>query len=150
MASSMYEENRIGKIIGGSYSEGLAIKVEDDSVVESTRIGAILVSQTEKRKYYCMLTDMVIEGMNKQALTELPRGNSSLLLNRITRGTSIYTVFKAQPVLSYDLEEKKNQPIRNIPVHASSVRRATYDDISDVFGSFEKSPRRYFSSWKCS
>jgi len=140
----MYEENRIGKIIGGSYSEGLAIKVEDDSVVESTRIGAILVSQTEKRKYYCMLTDMVIEGMNKQALTELPRGNSSLLLNRITRGTSIYTVFKAQPVLSYDLEEKKNQPIRNIPVHASSVRRATYDDISDVFGSFEKSPRRYF------
>ncbi|ACM60241.1 hypothetical protein B0S90_1434 [Caldicellulosiruptor bescii] len=144
MASSMYEENRIGKIIGGSYSEGLAIKVEDDSVVESTRIGAILVSQTEKRKYYCMLTDMVIEGMNKQALTELPRGNSSLLLNRITRGTSIYTVFKAQPVLSYDLEEKKNQPIRNIPVHASSVRRATYDDISDVFGSFEKSPRRYF------
>jgi len=144
MASSMYEENRIGKIIGGSYSEGLAIKVEDDSVVESTRIGAILVSQTEKRKYYCMLPDMVIEGMNKQALTELPRGNSSLLLNRITRGTSIYTVFKAQPVLSYDLEEKKNQPIRNIPVHASSVRRATYDDISDVFGSFEKSPRRYF------
>jgi len=144
MASSMYEENRIGKIIGGSYSEGLAIKVEDDSVVESTRIGAILVSQTEKRKYYCMLTDMVIEGMNKQALSELPRGNSSLLLNRITRGTSIYTVFKAQPVLSYDLEEKKNQPIRNIPPHASSVRRATYDDISDVFGSFEKNPKRYF------
>lgn len=144
MASSMYEENRIGKIIGGSYSEGLAIKVDDDSVVENTRIGAILVSETEKRKYYCMLTDMVIEGMNKQALTELPRGNSSLLLNRITRGTSIYTVFKAQPVLSYDLEEKKNQPIRNIPVHASSVRRATYDDISDVFGSFEKNPKRYF------
>jgi len=144
MASSMYEENRIGKIIGGSYSEGLAIKVEDYSVVESTRIGAILVSQTEKRKYYCMLTDMVIEGMNKQALSELPRGNSSLLLNRITRGTSIYTVFKAQPVLSYDLEEKKNQPIRNIPPHASSVRRATYDDISDVFGSFEKNPKRYF------
>ncbi|ADQ46411.1 protein of unknown function DUF87 [Caldicellulosiruptor kronotskyensis 2002] len=144
MASSMYEVNKIGKIIGGSYSEGLAIKVEDDSVVESTRIGAILVSQTEKRKYYCMLTDMIIDGMNKQSLSELPRGNSSLLLNRITRGTSIYTVFKAQPVLSYDLEEKKNQPIRNIPVHASSVRRATYDDISDVFGSFEKDPKRYF------
>ncbi|BCS81405.1 ATP-binding protein [Anaerocellum diazotrophicum] len=144
MPSNMYEENRIGKIIGGSYSEGLAIKVEDDSVVENTRIGAILVSQTEKRKYYCMLTDMVIEGMNKQALSELPRGNSSLLLNRITRGTSIYTVFKAQPVLSYDLEEKRNQPIRNIPVHASSVRKATYDDISDVFGSFEKNPKRYF------
>ncbi|ADQ40631.1 protein of unknown function DUF87 [Caldicellulosiruptor acetigenus I77R1B] len=144
MASSMYEENRIGKIIGGSYSEGLAIKVEDDSVVESTRIGTILVSETEKRKYYCMLTDMVIEGMNKQALTELPRGTSNYLLNRITRGTSIYTVFKAQPVLSFDLEERKNQPIRNIPPHASSVRRATYDDISDVFGSFEKDPNRYF------
>ncbi|ADQ04519.1 protein of unknown function DUF87 [Caldicellulosiruptor owensensis OL] len=144
MSGSIYEENKIGKIIGGSYSEGLAIKVEDDSVVENTRIGAILVSQTEKRKYYCMLTDMVIEGMNKQALSELPRGNSSSLLSRITRGTSIYNVFKAQPVLSYDLEEKKNQPIRNIPPHASSVRRATYDDISDVFGSFEKNPKRFF------
>ena len=144
MSGSIYEENKIGKIIGGSYSEGLAIKVEDDSVVESTRIGAILVSQTEKRKYYCMLTDMVIEGMNKQALSELPRGNSNSLLSRITRGTSIYNVFKAQPVLSYDLEEKKKQPIRNIPPHASSVRRATYDDISDVFGSFEKNPKRFF------
>ncbi|AEM73205.1 ATP-binding protein [Caldicellulosiruptor acetigenus] len=144
MASGMYEESRIGKIIGGSYSEGLAIKVEDDSMVESTRIGTILVSETEKRKYYCMLTDMVIEGMNKQALTELPRGTSNYLLNRITKGTSIYTVFKAQPVLSFDLEERKNQPIRNIPPHASSVRRATYDDISDVFGSFEKDPNRYF------
>jgi DNA helicase HerA-like ATPase len=144
MASGMYEESRIGKIIGGSYSEGLAIKVEDDSVVESTRIGTILVSETAKRKYYCMLTDMVIEGMNKQALTELPRGTSNYLLNRITKGTSIYTVFKAQPVLSFDLEERKNQPIRNIPPHASSVRRATYNDISDVFGSFEKDPNRYF------
>lgn len=61
----MYEENRIGKIIGGLYLEGFVIKVEDDFVVESIRIGIIFVSEIEKRKYYCMFIDMVIEGMNK-------------------------------------------------------------------------------------
>ncbi|WP_271629522.1 ATP-binding protein [Caldicellulosiruptor sp. DIB 104C] len=144
MPEKFYTGQRIGKVIGGSFLEGLAIKVEDDSIIEDTRIGSILVSQTEKKKYYCMLTDMVIEGMNKQSLTELPRGTEFSLLNRITRGTSIYTIFKAQPVLAFDLQEGKNQPIRNIPLHASSVRRATYDDIQDVFGSFEKDPKRFF------
>lgn len=144
MVEKLYANQNIGKVIGGSFLEGLAIKVEDDSIVEDTRIGSILVSQTEKKKYYCMLTDMVIEGMNKQSLTELPRGSSFSLLDRITRGTSIYTIFKAQPVLAFDLKEGKNQPIRNIPVHASVVRKATYGDIQDVFGSFEKDPKRFF------
>ncbi|WPX09836.1 ATP-binding protein [Anaerocellum danielii] len=144
MPENFYKQQRIGKVIGGSFLEGLAIKVEDDSTVEDTRIGSILVSQTEKKKYYCMLTDMVIEGMNKQSLTELPRGSTFSLLNRITKGTSIYTIFKAQPVLAFDLKEGTNQPIRNIPLHASMVRKATYDDIQDVFGSFEKDPKRFF------
>jgi len=113
MPEKFYTGQRIGKVIGGSFLEGLAIKVEDDSIIEDTRIGSILVSQTEKKKYYCMLTDMVIEGMNKQSLTELPRGAEFSLLNRITKGTSIYTIFKAQPVLAFDLQEGKNQPIRN-------------------------------------
>ncbi|WAM33102.1 ATP-binding protein [Caldicellulosiruptor morganii] len=144
MQENFYKQEKIGKVIGGSFLEGLAIKVEDQSIIEDTRIGSILVSQTEKKKYYCMLTDMVIEGMNRQSLSELPRGSSFSLLNKITRGTSIYTVFKAQPVLAFDLKEGRNQPIRNIPVHASDVRKATYDDIQDVFGSFEKDPKRFF------
>lgn len=143
MIDRIYND-RVGKIIGGSYLEGLAIKVEDDSTVEDTRIGAILVSETQKKKYYCMLTDMVIEGMNKQSLIELPRTAQSSLLNRVTRGTSIYTIFKAQPVLAYDKEEAKNEPIRNIPLHSAAVRKATKEDISDVFGSFKKDTQRYY------
>jgi len=138
------DSTNIGKVIGGSFLEGISIKIDDDSLVEDTRIGSILVSETNKKKYYCMLTDMVIEGMNRQSLVELPHGTSSSLLNIITRGTSIYTVFKAQPVLAFDKTLFKNEPIRNIPLHSSSVRRASKEDITDVFGSYQKDPKRFF------
>ncbi|MEZ0537999.1 ATP-binding protein [Caldicellulosiruptoraceae bacterium PP1] len=133
----------LGKIVSGSYLEGLEIKLDDISLIEDIRIGSILVCDGIKKKYYTMLFDEIIEGMNKTALIEMPRPTNSILLNKIINNSSIYTILKAQPMLAYNKEDRINEPIRNIPLHSTKVRKATPDDISDVFGKSDLTKRFY-------
>lgn len=134
---------QIGKIVGGSYLEGLEIKLNSHDILEDIRIGSILVYEGEKRKYYSILVDQRIEGMNKATLVEMPRSNACELLKYITDNTSIYTIVKAQPMLAFNKDIKKNEPIKNIVSHATEVRKADANDISDIFGKQDNS-NRYF------
>ncbi len=136
-------ESNIGFIIGGSYSEGLKVKLSNNIPVESISDGLFVVIEGASKDFLAVVKDIVLEATDPKFQSLLLDDNHTFL-NQTLSGTVLYTTLIIKPVLifgdlnphfpNYEVEsESSNQNSKNIPGYFSIVRKATKDDMDRIF-----------------
>ncbi|MBI14925.1 MAG: hypothetical protein CL782_01505 [Chloroflexi bacterium] len=136
-------ESNIGFIIGGSYSEGLKVKLSNNVPVESISDGLFVVIEGASKDFLAVVKDIVLETTDPKFQSLLLDDNHTFL-NQTLSGTVLYTTLIIKPVLifgdlnphfpNYEVEsENSNQNSKNIPGYFSIVRKATKDDMDRIF-----------------
>ncbi len=136
-------ESNIGFIIGGSYSEGLKVKLSNNIPVEYISDGLFVVIEGASKDFLAVVKDIVLEATDPKFQSLLLDDNHTFL-NQTLSGTVLYTTLIIKPVLifgdlnphfpNYEVEsESSNQNSKNIPGYFSIVRKATKDDMDRIF-----------------
>jgi uncharacterized protein len=124
---------RLGVVVGGSLSKGLVVKLDRGTTVESLAVGRYVVVRGESNRFFCMITDIVLDNTNTEIQTD-PPDISDPFLAAVYMGTAAYGIIHVQPMLSIDDQDKAPKPVKTIPGHFREVMNASVEDVNDVFG----------------
>ncbi|MBE2271731.1 MAG: ATP-binding protein [Anaerolinea sp.] len=133
--SALDSDVQLGVVVGGSLSKGLVIKLDSGQSVEELAVGRYIVVHGHERRFFCMITDVVLDSTNPD-IQNAPPDISDPFFEAIYIGTAAYGKIHAQPMLSIDDTEKnpKPKPVKTIPGHFMRVLNATVEDVNAVFG----------------
>ncbi|MBK8035000.1 MAG: ATP-binding protein [Chloroflexi bacterium] len=136
--SLLDSEARLGVVVSGSLSKGLVIKLDSGQSVEELAVGRYIVVHGHQRRFFCMITDVVLDSSNPD-IQNAPPDISDPFFEAIYIGTAAYGKIHAQPMLSIDDTEShpKPKPVKTIPGHFMRVMNATVEDVNAVFGEEE-------------
>ncbi len=124
---------RLGVIVGGSLSKGLVVKLDRGQTIEDLAVGRYVVVRGDNKRFFCMITDIVLDNTNPDIQSD-PPDISDPFLREVYLGTAAYGKIHVQPMLSIDEDEGTPKPVKTIPGHFRSVVNATVQDVNDVFG----------------
>ncbi|MFN8448762.1 MAG: ATP-binding protein [Anaerolineae bacterium] len=129
------DDMRLGVVVGGSLSKGLVIKLDAGVRIEDLAVGRYIVVHGERKRFFCMITDIVLDNTNPD-IQSAPPDISDPFLAAVYTGTAAYGKINAQPMLSIDDSEANPtpKPVKTIPGHFMSVMNATVADVNAVFG----------------
>jgi DNA helicase HerA-like ATPase len=128
------EPARLGVVVGGSLSKGLIVKLDRDQTIEELAVGRyVVVHGANNMRFFCMLTDIVLNSTNPSIQNHPPDLVDDPFLRDIYIGTAAYGTISVTPMLS--IEEEEPKPVKTIPGHFMPVYNATVEDVNAVFGS---------------
>lgn len=125
------EGQRIGVVVGGSLSRGLALKIDPTVPIEELAVGRYVVIRGQNRRFFCMINDIALESTNP-AIQSDPPDISDPFLRDIYIGTAAYGLVTVAPMLS--ISDEGPLPVKTIPGHFSVAYNATEADVNAVFG----------------
>ncbi len=123
---------RLGVVVGGSLSKGLVVKMDRGQSIEDLAVGRYIVVHGSKRRFFCMINDIVLDSTNPGIESD-PPDVTDPFLNAVYSGTAAYGTIHVVPMLSIG-EDDKPKPVKSIPSHFMPVYNATVEDVNDVFG----------------
>lgn len=134
------ETARLGVVVGGSLSKGLVVKLDRGQAIEELAVGRYVVvrvpdedkPEVTKMRFFCMLTDIVLNNTNQGIQSHPPELINDPFLKDIYIGTAAYGTINVTPMLSIDEDQPK--PVKTIPGHFMPVYNATVEDVNAVFG----------------
>jgi uncharacterized protein len=134
------ETPRLGVVVGGSLSKGLVVKLDRGQAIEELAVGRYVVvrvpdedkPEITKMRFFCMLTDIVLNNTNQGIQSHPPELINDPFLKDIYIGTAAYGTINVTPMLSIDEDQPK--PVKTIPGHFMPVYNATVEDVNAVFG----------------
>src|SRR5579862_6622937 len=114
---------RLGVVVGGSLSKGLIIKLDAGVPIEDLAVGRYIVVHGESKRFFCMITDIVLDNTNPD-IQSAPPDISDPFLAAVYTGTAAYGKIHAQPMLSIDdgEEHPTPKPVKTIPGHFMTVK----------------------------
>ena len=59
--ASVEARDQLGVVIGGSLSEGLAVKLDRAISIEDLAVGRYVVARGRARRFFCMVTDVALD-----------------------------------------------------------------------------------------
>ncbi|MCK6579602.1 MAG: ATP-binding protein [Anaerolineae bacterium] len=128
---------RLGVVVGGSLSKGLIVKLDIGVPIEDLAVGRYVVVHGQHKRFFCMITDVVLDNTNPD-IQSAPPDFSDPFLAEVYGGTAAYGKISVQPLLSIDEESDgqlgKPKPVKTIPGHFMPVFDATVQDVNAVFG----------------
>lgn len=136
----------LGVVTGGSFQEGLTIRLESSASTESLRVGDFVVVEGEQNLYFSMLSNMQLEVTNRGLAADPPPSGSAFLRQALA-GIQTYATVEVKPSLvirnidKLTAERMPPEPVRTIPMHFAQLRQATQLDVDAVFG--QESPTRF-------
>lgn len=133
--------HRLGVLTGGSFTEGLTVRLDAATSTEDLRVGDFVVLEGDQHRYFSMLSDMQLE-VTDAGLAADPPPVASRFVRQALAGTHTYATVVVKPSLvlrgvgsdEVTAEARRPEPVRNIPMHFSELRQATQADIDGVFG----------------
>ncbi|HUN07344.1 MAG TPA: ATP-binding protein [Aggregatilineales bacterium] len=131
---------RLGVVVGGSLSKGLVVKLDRGIAVEDLAVGRYVVvrvpddddPEKTKARFFCMLTDIVLNNTNPAIQAHPPELANDPFLRDIYIGTAAYGTVTVTPMLS--IEDDQPRPVKSIPGHFMPVHNASVEDVNAVFG----------------
>src|SRR5206468_12306464 len=92
---------RLGLLVSGSLSEGLAARLDPSVPIEDVRLGKFVKIVGQKYEYFCLVTDVQLESGNADVLRDPPGGPSNVdgFLRQVLAGTTTYALVKLKPEL---------------------------------------------------
>lgn len=124
----------LGRIVSGSLSDGLEARLDVGTSIEDMAVGRYVVVAGEKRRFFGMITDVVLGAANVQ-LTLSPPDVTDPFIAEVLAGTATFGTLELMPMLTIEEETGAAQPVKTVPTHFSRVREASEDDVAAVFGS---------------
>ncbi len=134
--SSSIQNERLGVVVGGSLSKGLTVKIDAGISVESLAVGRYVVVQGSGKRFFCMITDIVLDNTNPD-IQNNPPDMSDPFLSAVYIGTMAYGKVHVQPMLAIDQNESGRlvpKPVKTVPGHFMTVTNATVEEVEAVFG----------------
>ena len=123
---------RLGAVVGGSISRGLAVKLDAHVAIEELAIGRYIVIHGQQKRFFCMINDISLHATNPQIESD-PPDISDQFLTEIYSGTVVYSIITVTPMLVID-ETEGPLPVKTIPGHFRQAFNATEADVNQVFG----------------
>ncbi len=123
---------RLGVVVGGSLSKGLAVKLDREQAIEDLAVGRYVVVHGTKKRFFCMVTDIALDNTNP-AIQSDPPDISDPFLREIYSGTAAYGIVNVVPMLSIS-DDSGPMPVKTIPAHFTAAYNATEGDVNSVFG----------------
>jgi hypothetical protein len=124
---------RLGVVVGGSLTKGLDVKLDRDTEIEDLAVGRYVVVRGKHKRFFCMVTDIVLDSTNP-AIRSDPPDLSDPFLREVYIGTAAFGTLHVVPMLAIDIADPEPRPVKTIPGHFMSVEIAVAEDIDDVFG----------------
>ncbi len=140
---ALAEARRLGIVVAGSLSRGLAVKLDRSAVVEGMAVGRYVVIRGQTgRRFFSIITDVALDSTNP-AIEKSPPDTTDEFLSRVYQGTSTFGRLDVSPMLVLDPPGEAGdgreagvepRPVKTVPAHFSPVYEATEEDVDRVFG----------------
>ena len=137
MQSEYKVRTKLGTIIGGSFEQGLQVKLDPAIATEELPVDSFAVVQGAGTVYFCIVTNLSIQSSaNQIQWSALDISNPSI--SSLLKGTTTYSVAEVRPILSWNyVAEKAPAASKTLPEPFSAVFTASEHDIQTIFGSDE-------------
>ncbi|WP_031513960.1 ATP-binding protein [Desulfofalx alkaliphila] len=133
-----------GRIIRGSLSGGVEVKLDPEYTVEDVKVGNFAVIEGQRYRYFSLVSDVKIESTNPAMLVDSFNEEDDPLVREMVVGDGIFGNISLNPMLMADKDlEGEVRAVRTIPPHGSPVRTAGDEDVAHVFGAPDN--RVYFA-----
>src|SRR5271165_3853398 len=107
---------RLGVVVGGSLTKGLDVKLDRETEIEDLAVGRYVVVRGKQKRFFCMVTDVVLDSTNP-AIRSDPPDLSDPFLREIFSGTAAFGTVHVVPMLSIDANSAEPKPVKTIPSH---------------------------------
>ncbi|MBI4307200.1 MAG: ATP-binding protein [Chloroflexi bacterium] len=128
---------RMGMVVGGSLTEGLAVRLDAGGSVEDVKVGRFVTIQGQKQRFFGVVTDVALASVD-QRLPASPPDVSDPFIAQVLAGTGAYGLVTVTPMLTFGMEAiallEGPQPVKTVPAHFSEVCTASDADVELVFG----------------
>src|SRR5947208_13742990 len=139
------DRHPFGRLVRGSLSRGLEVRLDDGQSVESLRAGQFVVLHGQEHQFFGMITDLGLGSVSNDPLDAPPPADP---LARMIHGTSLYGTATVHPSLMLSRSDidgaDEPQPAKTVPAHFSLAYTASAGDVARVFGAETKDDYRYF------
>jgi len=133
----MNTDARLGMVVAGSLSEGVAVRLDSKASVEDVVVGRYVTIEGKSRRFLGMITDVKLDSSD-QRMTFSPPDPADTFSAEVLSGTSAYGTLTVTPYLVIGGDSKAviegPQPVKTIPSHFSPVGLSSDADIELVFG----------------
>ena len=122
----------LGRLISGSLSEGLLVRLNYAIDLETVKTGKFVSVVGKSYRFFSLITDLKLEIANPDAMLFLPDGRETVL-HEMVRQREMYAVAKIRPMI---ILNAKNQlePVKTIPPHFASVVDVDEQEVALIFG----------------
>ena len=125
--------DKLGVVIGGSLSEGLAVKLDRDISLEDLAVGRYVVARGRRARFFCMITDVALDSTNP-LIAKQPPDMSDDFLAAVHQGTTTFGTVHLSPLLILEDNAQEPKPVKTVPAHFTSVATASQAEVDQVFG----------------
>lgn len=132
----------IGFIIGGSLAEGLTMRIQHGTVLETIKTGKFVCISGVHHRFFSMITDLMLASINHELLL-LHTEQLHPTIAHMVHTRDLYSTITLRPMLMLGIDNKP-MPVKTIPPHFAPVYEATHDDIALIFGHENDQEQRYF------
>src|SRR5271165_6367086 len=63
---------RLGVVVGGSLTKGLDVKLDRETEIEDLAVGRYVVVRGKHKRFFCMVTDIVLDSTNPAIRSDPP------------------------------------------------------------------------------
>jgi hypothetical protein len=96
----------LGKVINGSLTGGLEIRLDPDISVEDMRVGKFLVVRGNQFDFFCLLTDVMLGTSSDRILVHPPADNDQFLKD-VLSGSGTYGTINLSPMLMLNKKDSE-------------------------------------------
>ena len=125
--------DKLGVVIGGSLSEGLAVKLDRDISLEELAVGRYVVARGRRARFFCMITDVALDSTNP-LIAKQPPDMSDPFLAAVHQGTTTFGTVHLSPLLILEDGKDEPKPVKTVPEHFAPVSTASQAEVDQVFG----------------
>ena len=126
------EARRLGLVVGGSLSEGLAVKLDPRIAIEGLAVGRYVVVRGGRRRFFGMITDIRLASADP-GLARMPPDPDDPFIREMVAGIGVFGEIHVQPMLVLEEGDPVPRPVKSIPAHFAPVYEATEEEVDRVF-----------------
>ncbi len=126
----------LGTVVGGSLSEGVEVKLNDNASVEDIPVGSYVVIQGETKRFFGMVNEVRLAATDARLRTT-PANLSDPFVAEVLSGTAAYGTITVRPRLLLPMvagSDAELAPARTVPAHFARASKASDADVAQVFG----------------
>jgi len=128
------EPTQLGVVVGGSLSQGLAVKLDHRVVIEGLAVGRYVVVHGQTgRRFFSIVTDVALDSTNP-LVEKYPPAADAGFVRQVYAGSTTFGRLHVAPMLVVEQGVAEPRPVKTVPVHFAPVFEASPQDVNLIFG----------------